>query len=224
MANIRLTGANRGSGLQSATQLAARGDRVLATCRTPSEALSALDVTVLDGVDVTDDASVAQLMARVGEQLISAPLHGLINNAGVLLRDTPGGRDLSSVRTQFEVNSMGPLRVSLAALPLMGKGSKVAIITSRMGSVTDNTSGGAYGYRMSKAAVNAFGKSLSIDLKPMGIAVGLFHPGWVRTDMTGGNGLVDAEESAAGLIARYDELTLEGTGSFVHMNGDALPW
>jgi len=224
MANILLTGANRGIGLQIATQLAARGDRVFATCRTPSEALSALDVTVLDGVDVTDDASVAQLMARVGEQLISAPLHGLINNAGVLLRDTPGGRDLSSVRTQFEVNSMGPLRVSLAALPLMGKGSKVAIITSRMGSVTDNTSGGAYGYRMSKAAVNAFGKSLSIDLKPMGIAVGLFHPGWVRTDMTGGNGLVDAEESAAGLIARYDELTLEGTGSFVHMNGDALPW
>jgi NAD(P)-dependent dehydrogenase (short-subunit alcohol dehydrogenase family) len=114
--------------------------------------------------------------------------------------------------------------VSAALLPRMGKGGKVAIITSRMGSIADNDSGSRYGYRMSKAAVNAAGKSLAMDVKPRGIAVALLHPGFVRTDMTGHNGLVDPPQSAAGLLARIDALTLETTGSFWHMNGEPLPW
>ena len=124
----------------------------------------------------------------------------------------------------FEVNSLGPLLITQALLGNLGEGSKVGIITSRMGSIADNDSGGSYGYRMSKAAVNAAGKSLAIDLKPRGIAVGILHPGWVRTDMTGRNGLIDANESAKGLLARMDELNLDNTGTFWHANGELLPW
>jgi len=109
-------------------------------------------------------------------------------------------------------------------MPLLGSGSKIAIITSRMGSVADNTSGSMYGYRMSKAAVNMAGVSLARDLKGRGIAVALLHPGYVRTDMTGGNGFIDAPEAASGLIARIDELSLETSGGFWHSNGDPLPW
>ena len=102
--------------------------------------------------------------------------------------------------------------------------SKVAIVTSRMGSIADNTSGGAYAYRMSKAAVNAAGMSLAHELKPRGISVVLLHPGYVRTGMTGGNGHVDTDQAAAGLIARIDEQTLENTGRFVHASGELLDW
>ena len=111
-----------------------------------------------------------------------------------------------------------------ALLPNVHRGSKVGIVTSRMGSVTDNTSGGAYGYRMSKAAVNIAGVSLAYDLKDEGIAVALLHPGYVRTDMTGHEGFVDTDESARGLIERMDELTLETSGGFWHANGETLPW
>jgi NAD(P)-dependent dehydrogenase (short-subunit alcohol dehydrogenase family) len=100
----------------------------------------------------------------------------------------------------------------------------VAIVTSRMGSIEDNTSGGRYGYRMSKCAVNMAGRSLAHDLKDAGVAVAILHPGFVRTDMTGHQGLVDPPESAAGLIARIDELTLETSGGFWHANGERLPW
>jgi NAD(P)-dependent dehydrogenase (short-subunit alcohol dehydrogenase family) len=124
----------------------------------------------------------------------------------------------------FEVNSLGPLLTTLALVNNMGKGSKVGIITSRMGSIDDNGSGGSYGYRMSKAAVNATGKSLAIDLKPRGIAVAILHPGWVKTDMTGHRGLIDTTESVSGLIERMKELNLENTGSFWHTNGEQLPW
>jgi NAD(P)-dependent dehydrogenase (short-subunit alcohol dehydrogenase family) len=109
-------------------------------------------------------------------------------------------------------------------MPLLSSGSKVAHITSRMGSIGDNTSGGMYGYRMSKAALNAAAKSMALDLAPQGVMVAVLHPGFVRTGMTGGNGLVDAPESAAGLIARIDGLTAENSGTFWHMNGDVLPW
>ncbi len=128
------------------------------------------------------------------------------------------------MRRQFEVNSLGPLRVTAALRGNFGEGSKVAIITSRMGSIADNTSGGRYGYRMSKTAVNMAGRSLAQDLREAGVAVVILHPGFVRTDMTGGQGLIDAPESAAGLIARIDELTLETSGSFRHTNGEDLPW
>jgi NAD(P)-dependent dehydrogenase (short-subunit alcohol dehydrogenase family) len=126
--------------------------------------------------------------------------------------------------SMFEVNSLGPLLTTQTLVKHMSEGSKVGIITSRMGSIADNDSGGSYAYRMSKAAVNAAGKSLSVDLKPKGIAVGILHPGWVRTDMTGHGGLIDADESASGLLDRMAELNIENTGTFWHMNGEVLPW
>jgi NAD(P)-dependent dehydrogenase (short-subunit alcohol dehydrogenase family) len=215
-----ITGANRGIGLELARQLQASGHSVIACCRRSSDALDGLGVRVIPDVDVSDDASVAALAERLDRQSLDL----LINNAGILEMTCLEGLDLDSCRRQFEVNSLGPLRVTHALLPNLQPDSKVAIITSRMGSIADNTSGGAYGYRMSKAAVNAAGKSLALDLAPRQIAVTVLHPGWVRTEMTRNSGLMDAHESAAGLLARIDELTLETTGRFRHMNGDPLPW
>jgi NAD(P)-dependent dehydrogenase (short-subunit alcohol dehydrogenase family) len=197
-----------------------RGDRVVAACRTPSDALVRLGVEIVEGVEVTDDGSAAMLADAIGGRSLDI----LINNAGLLTDESLQDLDFDRIRRQFEINSLGPLRVTAALRGSLGRGSKVAIVTSRMGSIEDNTSGGRYGYRMSKAAVNMAGRSLAHDLAPDGVAVVILHPGYVRTDMTGNQGLVDAPESAAGLIARIDELTLESTGLFLHANGERLPW
>ncbi len=201
-------------------QLAARGADVLAACRRPSEALRALGVEVIDDVDVTADSAAARLQAAVGERGLDL----LIHNAGVLTRETLSDLDLDRVRRQLEVNALAPLRLTAALRGSLGRGSKVALVTSRMGSIADNTSGGMYGYRMSKAALNMAGRSLAHDLADQGVAVVLLHPGFVRTEMTGGQGFIDAPEAATGLIARMDALTLESSGSFWHQSGEALPW
>jgi NAD(P)-dependent dehydrogenase (short-subunit alcohol dehydrogenase family) len=149
----------------------------------------------------------------------------LINNAGILVwGDRLGSIDWAGMRRQFEVNTLGPLRCTDALRDNLGRGSKVAMITSRMGSIDDNTSGGAFGYRASKAALNIIGKSLAVDLAPQGIAVALLHPGIVKTEMVGDAGQVEPEDAAAGLLARIDELNLDNTGSFWHANGSKLPW
>ena len=132
--------------------------------------------------------------------------------------------DLESARRQFEVNALGPLRVTQSLLHALKDGAKIALVTSRMGSIADNDSGGSYGYRMSKAALNAAGVSLAKDLRERGIAVAILHPGYVRTDMTGQSGLIDVDESVAGLLGRIDGLDLENSGSFWHTNGELLPW
>jgi NAD(P)-dependent dehydrogenase (short-subunit alcohol dehydrogenase family) len=223
MAHCLVTGANRGIGLALCTLLAGRGEQVIAACRDSSKALDALGVRVETGVEVGDPDSVQ----RLGEALEGQPLDWLINNAGVLRRDTLGGlhgEALDDLYLQFRVNSVGPLLVTQALLGNLQPGAKIGIVTSRMGSVGDNTSGSYYGYRMSKAAVNAAGKSLAMDLKERGIAVALLHPGYVRTEMVGGGGDVEPEQAAAGLIARLDALTLDTTGGFWHANGEALPW
>lgn len=223
---VLVTGANRGLGLELTRQLAARGDHVLAACRESSAALDALArdtsgdaVRVLPGVEVTSDASIGELATR----LSGVALDVLVLNAGILQADTLEELDFEGARRQFEVNALGPLRVVKALLPNLGEGAKVAIVTSRMGSIADNASGGMYGYRMSKAAVNMAGMSLARDLAPRGVAVGLFHPGMVATDMTGGRGVPPAE-SASGLLARIDELDLAATGTLRHANGEPLPW
>jgi NAD(P)-dependent dehydrogenase (short-subunit alcohol dehydrogenase family) len=124
----------------------------------------------------------------------------------------------------MEVNALGPLRVTAALLPVLGEGSKIAIITSRMGSIGDNSSGSQYGYRMSKAAVNAAGVSLARDLRGRGVAVAIIHPGMVRTEMTSGHGIEPAE-SVRGILARIDALTLASSGSFWHATtGEVLTW
>ncbi len=219
MARIVITGANRGIGLALARQLAARGDHVIAACRKASPDLSALNVEIHEGVEVTDDSSVERFASA-----IAAPIDVLINNAAIHMADSLPNLDLQQVRAQIDVNAIGPLRVTKALLPKMKPGAKVVIITSRSGSIGDNGSGGYYGYRMSKAAVNMAGVNLALELKPKGIAVALLHPGMVRTGMGGGPGAIEPELSAKRLIARIDELSLDTTGSFLHAEGHVLPW
>lgn len=215
-----VTGANRGIGLELCRQLAASGAKVVAVCRKSSPDLAALGVRVEADIDVADEKSVAALARRLAGEKIDL----LVNNAGIGEFGGLEGLDYGSVQRQFEVNALGPLRVTLGLLPHLQNGSKVAIVTSRMGSIADNTSGGFYGYRMSKAAVNAAGVSLAHDLKDKGIAVVLLHPGMVGTDMTGGQGMKPSE-SVRGLLARIDALTLENSGSFLHATtGEVLPW
>ena len=220
MPTVVITGANRGIGLELARQFKQRGDEVVAACRKSSVELAKLDVEVVEGVDVADDAAVG----RLAKSLKGRKVDVLVNCAGILSDESLGDLDFDRIRRQYEVNSLGPLRVTAALTGNLGEGSKVAIITSRMGSIDDNTSGGRYGYRMSKAAVNMAGRSLANDLKGDGVAVAILHPGFVRTGMTGHQGLVDPPESVAGLIARIDELTLETTGIFWHANGEVIPW
>lgn len=215
-----ITGANRGIGLELCRKLVERGDRVIAACRSASNELHSLGVRVEEGVDVTSDDSIAHLVRR----LEGLPIDLLINNAGILTRESLDHLDFEAVRWQFEVNAVGPLRVSHGLVPQMGPGSKIGIVTSRMGSIADNTSGSRYGYRMSKAAVNMAGVSLARDLSERGIAVALLHPGYVRTGMTGGQGMVNPDEAAGGLLARMDSLSMDNSGSFWHANGESLPW
>jgi NAD(P)-dependent dehydrogenase (short-subunit alcohol dehydrogenase family) len=217
---VLVTGANRGIGLELVRLLVSRGDKVIAACRSVSGELSGLGVTVEEGVDVTSEDSVAHLVRRLEGQ----PIDLLINNAGILSRENLSAMDFGAIRLQFEVNAMGPLRVSHALLPQMGPGSKIGIVSSRMGSIEDNTSGGQYGYRMSKVAVNMAGVSLAHDLKERGIAVALLHPGFVKTEMTGGRGLVSAQAAAVGLMDRLDGLNMANSGTFWHANGEVLPW
>ena len=219
MATVLVTGANRGIGLQLCKQFAARGDEVIAVCRESTDELAALDVRVIDGIDVGNGDAVETLR----EELDGQPIDVLLNNAGILLRDAFGDIDYDAMAEQYRVNTLGPLRVTEALADNLHEGSKVAIVSSRVGSIEDNGSGGNYGYRASKAAVNMIGTNLKHELLPRGIAVALLHPGLVATDMTGGTG-IDPAESARGLIERIDELALENTGCFWHAEGYALPW
>ena len=219
MATTLITGANRGIGLELCRQLKARGDAVIAVCRSRSAALDELGARIVDGVDVSTADGIAHLQDALNGQSIDV----LVNNAGILMPDNLDNLDFDNITEQFRVNSVGPLRVTHALLGSLHPGSKVAIITSRMGSIADNSSGRSYGYRMSKAAVNMAGMSLSRDLQGRGIAVIILHPGMVATEMTGGRGIQPAE-SARGLIQRIDELSMDGTGTFWHAEGYALPW
>ena len=160
-----------------------------------------------------------KLKDAVGDRKIDV----LLNNAGILRRDSLGELDYEGMIEQYRVNALGPLRVTEALLDNLGEGSKVVIVTSRVGSIEDNASGGHYGYRASKTAVNQIGTNLKIDLLPRGIAVALLHPGLVATDMTGGQG-IDPVVSAQGLIERIAELNLEKSGGFWHAEGYELPW
>lgn len=162
MANSIVTGANRGIGLELARQLCARGESVVAVCRTSSPGLSALGVRVEAGIDLTTPGFEAELAARFAKDAIGL----LIHNAGVLIADSLAESRRDDVLRQFELNALAPLLATRALLPRLSAGSKIALVTSRMGSIADNDSGGYYGYRMSKAALNAAGMSLARDLAP----------------------------------------------------------
>jgi NAD(P)-dependent dehydrogenase (short-subunit alcohol dehydrogenase family) len=220
MTTTLITGANRGIGLELVRQLAARGHEVIAICRKTTPELDALGVRVEAGIDVSDAGLLADLPKRLG----TSRLDCLIANAGILRSDRLEDLAAKDVLEQFEVNALGSLRTVQALLPRLASGAKVALITSRMGSIADNSSGGFYGYRMSKAALNAAGVSLAHDLRPRGIAVALLHPGYVRTEMTGNQGGIAPSDAASQLIARIEALTLETSGTFQHANGEPLPW
>jgi NAD(P)-dependent dehydrogenase (short-subunit alcohol dehydrogenase family) len=219
MVNYLITGANRGIGLEYCKQLKAKGETVIAVCREPSEELKSLGVQIESGIDVTLDDSVAELAKRLQGTTIDV----LINNAGIIEANSLNDLDFESLERQFRVNAVAPLRVTKALLPMIPQGGKVILMTSRMGSIEDNTSGGFYGYRMSKTALSMAGKSLAEDLKSRNIAVGILHPGMVKTRMTGFSGITTTE-SVEGLLKRIEELNLENSGTFWHAKGDVLPW
>jgi NAD(P)-dependent dehydrogenase (short-subunit alcohol dehydrogenase family) len=221
MSNFLVTGANRGIGLEYCRQLQARGDQVIAVCRTQSPELESLGLRVLAGIELTDEADLAALV----EHLEGLPLQGAILNAGILESTRLDNLDADSLRRQFEVNALAPLRLVHSLIPNLEQGSRLALMSSRMGSIDDNSSGDSYGYRMSKVALNMAGKSLAIDLRSRGIAVAILHPGLVRTGMVNFNPQgISPEQAVRGLLARIDALTLETSGGFWHANGELLPW
>lgn len=218
--HVVITGANRGIGLSLAKQFKQAGFTVTAVCRNTSDAIKATADRVIEGIDVASETSVVSLASLLAEQ----PIDILVCNAGVLRDEGLGYLDLDSIRLQYEVNAIAPLNLVDKLRDNLSHGGKVALITSRMGSIADNSSGGRYGYRMSKAALNAAGMSMSHDLSDKQVAVGIYHPGYVQTDMVGGRGDISADEAASRLIQLILELTMDESGVFRHSNGQVLPW
>jgi NAD(P)-dependent dehydrogenase (short-subunit alcohol dehydrogenase family) len=221
MANtVLITGANRGIGLALTELYLKRGDTVYAVCRQATDDLKKTKANIIENIDV----SVAVEVKSLQQKMAGISIDLLINNAGIFKEETLAAMDFDAVQEQLEVNAIAPLRVTHALLSNLHKGSKIGLITSRMGSIADNGSGGYYGYRMSKAALNAAGMSLTRDLKPRGISVAILHPGYVATRMVDFSGDVTPEQSAEGLAARLDALNIETSGTFWHANGQILPW
>ena len=218
--NVVITGANRAIGLALVKGYIAQAYQVYAVCRHSSVELNALPVITVKDVDVTSDDGINKLLRDLEQITIDV----LICNAGILRDESLSELNIDTIRAQFEVNALAPLRIVSGLQAQLNSGAKVAMITSRMGSIADNCSGGRYGYRMSKAALNAASMSLSIDLKPRNIAVGIYHPGYVQTDMVNYGGDISATESASRLIGLINQLDVTETGVFKHSNGQVLPW
>ena len=218
--NIVITGANRGIGLALAETFKKQGDNVYALCRTTSPQLTSLNVKVTTGIDVATEQGIERLAATLQEVSIDV----LICNAGILRNEQISELNIQTVREQFEVNALAPLRVVSCLLNNMKKNSKMAMITSRMGSMADNSSGGFYGYRMSKAALNAAAVSLAHDIAEHGISLGIYHPGYVQTDMVNHGGDISADTAAQRITQLINQLSLSDSGVFKHANGDTLRW
>ncbi len=221
MATWLVTGANRGIGLELARQLHGRGDTVIAACRSSSDALREIGCRVIEGVDVGSDDVGETLAAALGE---GVTLDVVVNNAGVAVWDSLDRLDFDQMRREYDVNALGPLRVTLALLSRMSRGARIGFVSSKAGSIGDRPSGGNYGYRMSKTALNMAAVNLAHELAPRGIHVAVLHPGFVRTDMTSGGGNVDPPEAASGLVARLDDLDASRSGRFFHADGSEIPW
>ncbi len=218
---VAVVGSNRGIGLALVEELLKQDHEVFAFCRRPSPDLKSLKPTmIISDFDVTDEIKTSEILKN--QDL--PPLDCLLHVSGIMRSTSLQDLDIPTMMEQFEVNSVAPIACSKAFLPYLSDNAKIGLLTSRMGSIADNTSGGSYGYRMSKAALNAAGKSLALDLKERGLAVFLLHPGWVQTDMTNQTGHVTPNESALGLIKVMESKTIEETGTFWHMNGEGLPW
>lgn len=219
MANVIINGANRGIGLSLVQKFLSEGHDVWALCRTSSPDLRSTKATIVENIDVTDESSLENLKEKLPSEV-----HIAINNAGILIGDNFQSFNSEDLLQQYKVNSLGPTLFIRSIKELLITGSKVGIVTSRMGSISDNTSGSQYGYRMSKAAANAAGMSMAQDFKSEGITVLILHPGYVQTDMTGGKGLIDTKESADGLYNLLTTKDIHSTGKFFHTNSEELPW
>lgn len=226
MSFVLVTGADRGIGRALCLAYRARGDRVVAACRDDSEALRARGIRVEAGVDVTSGTAVRGLARRLADA--GATIDILVNNAGVMGSDRLGALDYDDIRRQFEVNALGPLRVTEALLDRLQPGAKVAFITSRIGSLGDNLSGGSYGYRISKCAANMVAVNLAHDLAKRDVAAVILHPGMVATDMTLESERTEAmppETAARALIERIDLTTPDSPLAFWHAPArTVIPW
>ena len=221
MSTYLITGSNRGIGLELCKQISKRGDEVIATCRRASKELINLGIQIEENIDISSDLSIANL----SEKLSGINLDCLIHNAGIYEFNSFENFDKKSILRQFEVNALSPIFMTQSLKHLLSKSSKIAFITSRMGSIEDNTSGSSYGYRMSKVALSMAAKSLSIDLSKEEIYVAILHPGLVSTRMTGftPNG-ISTKESVRGILKIIESLNKKNTGTFWHINGEVLPW
>lgn len=224
MPSIFITGANRGLGLEFARQYAADGWQVVAACRRPAEAtqLASLGVEVV-GLDVGD----LDAIKRLADELAGRVFDVLLNNAGSYgERQSFGQIDPVEWESVLRVNAIAPIKLAEAFLPHLRAGDRkvMAFMTSRMGSISDNSGGGCYIYRSSKAALNAAVKSLSIDLAGEGVTAVVLHPGWVKTDMGGPGAPLEPKASIAGLRKVIDGLQPADSGSFIDYSGMRLPW
>jgi NAD(P)-dependent dehydrogenase (short-subunit alcohol dehydrogenase family) len=231
MKTVFITGANRGVGLALAQHYAAAGWEVIASCRHPEKAmeLQGLRERYADSVSVQPlDVTDADSIQRLATTFPTAHIDVLICNAGIYLgRDqSPGSINYADWAAIMDTNVFGVMRTVEAFLPYLEKGSSktIGLMTSKMGCIADNSSGGSYLYRSSKSALNAIGKSLAIDLAPKAVNVLLLHPGWVRTDMGGPGGLISAGESASGLAEVLGSASPDTSGKFFNYAGQELPW
>ena len=231
MPTVLVTGANRGLGLEFARQFAADGWQVFAACRDPDKAKDLQSLAAKSGdrvrvlaMDVTDTTSVQ----AAAKQLTDQPIDLLLNNAGVMgpRNQQPGRVDYDAWLKVLDANSLGPMRVVEAFLENVARGNlrRIVTITSGMGSIADNTSGGSYAYRTSKAAVNMVTKSLAIDLAPRGITCIVMNPGWVRTDMGGPAGKISPAESITAMRSVIASLKPADSGKFLNYTGKPYPW
>jgi len=226
MATVLVTGASRGLGLEFCRQYAADGWQVLACCRNPETAgkLAGINHVRVFPLDVSDFSQIDHLAAQLQDTAIDV----LINNAGIYgdAQQGFGQLDYAAWSRTLTVNTQAPVKMAEAFLPHIKRGDKKRLvsITSQMGSIADNSSGGSILYRSSKAALNAAMKSIAIDLEDQGVGVLLLHPGWVKTDMGGNNALIEARESVAGMRKVIAQFTLAQSGSFLKYDGSPLPW
>ena len=227
MPTCLITGANKGLGLEFARQYAADGWKVVAACRRPDDAntLKAVEGNVeIHALDVTDFAKIEALQKKVGRE----PIDLLINNAGIYgpRSMTYNSIDYAAWAEVVRVNTMAPMKVAAVFMDNVARSQKKQIVsvTSKMGSVAENTSGGSYIYRSAKAALNAAMKSLAIDVEDRGVTVAVLHPGWVRTDIGGSGAQIDAFESVAGMRQVIAGLRKGDTGKFYNYDGTELPW
>ena len=228
MSTVLITGANRGLGYEFVKQYSEKGFNIFACCRNVDKAKNLKGLAEVSSnikiyeLDVDDIKTIKSLSQQLQDEKIDV----LINNAGIYRSSTVGNINYDEWLESFKVNTIAPYQMVENFLDQIINGDlkKVVSITSKMGSIDDNTSGGSYIYRSSKTALNSMMRSLTHDLKNQGIATLTLHPGWVRTDMGGPGGWIDTFESVQGMIKQIDKLTIDDSGKYIDYAGKSINW